>query len=1000
LSKWFVIIKMTLVAIILLAPWLFFDTALSLILNIMLIILIVLMDARHNLVVFTMALRYAIRRPTTTALVVGGLMVGTAIISASFAVSDTLDNLIVNQVTEGLGEVDFVVASPFATNYVYLNDTELQAILSDLGSTDWIEHVAQASLENAVVIDQRTGLSSLNNVALGVEGDMVANFGGFTIADEGPITTAPLPGGVFLPQSAALELDAAVGDQLLLVRGTNVLPLTLERIVTSDGLGGYQLSSGQFQSAPSIFVERSTLQSWTGNEGRNNLIFVTLLSEGKAHVSDARQQIQAVLDDRSDLGLEIVQDQQETLEDGRDALTSFTSLFFVFGSFSVIAGAALVLNIFTMLGEERKSEMGITRAVGMLRSTMGRLFIYEGVIYGAVAAGIGTLLGVVLAYIIILSVSGVFGFSGLSIADYFTFTPSGMAYSYLMGFLITITTVYVATGRISKMNIVRAIKNIPEPPVPIKDRRSFLIGVSMVMAGFLLTALGVVLENLGAAYSGLSLITLSLGLLIRRFVGDRLAWNAAALMTLGLWLGMAIGFKIFPFDEEIEMLVVAGLFMLVSLLLLVMFNSDAIIRFFTTVIRAKSSYRAVVRTAISYPLKAKVRTGLSIFIFGLVIFTVTILTMISGVLDYNIPIMVEETSGGFDTVAFTLDPRTVLDQDPWDRINASDGFLQKGNVSNIVALPTVGIRINGTREIAGGEETYQFDTIGLGVDRRFYTEGYYPLDKWDLSRFASEEEVWEGLLNNGSLAIIDGGMASNMNQFTSFSDNPGLVVGDSFRVIAFDGTITNITVVGVMKQSTLAGLFVNESTAYGSFKAQGLNRLLISYTPGLDAKEQSVLLEKDFLDVGMSTISVKALAEEITSSIDSIFTLFRAFLAMGLIIGIAGLGIITIRSIHERRLEIGMMRAIGFTKRMVVVNFALESAFISLLGIVAGTSLGIVVGYQLWNVALQSQDFVFVIDWQSIIIVGVLAFLATMLSVLPAARGASKVSPAEVLRFE
>jgi len=71
-----------------------------------------------------------------------------------------------------------------------------------------------------------------------------------------------------------------------------------------------------------------------------------------------------------------------------------------------------------------------------------------------------------------------------------------------------------------------------------------------------------------------------------------------------------------------------------------------------------------------------------------------------------------------------------------------------------------------------------------------------------------------------------------------------------------------------------------------------------------------------------------------------------------------------------------------------------------LLGIVAGSLLGILVGYQLFVESLQDLDFIFVIDWQPILIVALLAFGATMLSILPAARGASKVSPAEVLRFE
>ena len=62
--------------------------------------------------------------------------------------------------------------------------------------------------------------------------------------------------------------------------------------------------------------------------------------------------------------------------------------------------------------------------------------------------------------------------------------------------------------------------------------------------------------------------------------------------------------------------------------------------------------------------------------------------------------------------------------------------------------------------------------------------------------------------------------------------------------------------------------------------------------------------------------------------------------------------------------------------------------------------LGMLVGYQLYVEALESMDFVFVIDWKPILVVAALAFLATMLSILPAARGASRVAPAEVLRFE
>ena len=990
------ILKIALVIILLVLPWAYLGTAVSLIIDIALIVAVIVLDARKHRLVSVMAIRYALRRPATTALVVGGLLVGTAIVSATFAVSDTMDNLIVGQVTEGLGDVDMVIASEFASSYIFLNETGLEAVADDLSSLEGVRSVHLIASESAVVLNTRTGLSSLGCTAFGFSDEAAAAFGGFS--SEGvALQGAPSSGQVYLPSRLALDIDAAPGDTIMLMRGNSTLPLTVSEIIGTDGLGAYSLNGGGFSTSFSLFVNKTDMQIWTGNPGASNLMFVSL----NRQMAIDHQGIRAVLSSAAIDGLEIVQDRAEILKDGQEGLSSFISLFFVFGSFSVIAGMALVLNIFTMLAEERKSEMGITRAVGLSRAGLRRLFVYEGVVYAAFASALGTALGLLVAYVIILSVSGVFGFTGLDIASYFTFTPEGLAYSYLIGFAITMGTVYFATLRVSRMNIVRAIRNIPEPPVEAKDRRAFVTGLLMLGAGSVTVLAGVLLENLGACLSGVSLGTLSLGLIIRRFTGDRVAWNVAGALTLAIWLGEVAGLSMFPYDAEIEMLVVAGLFLLTSALILVMFNSDPIIRLFTAIVRARSSYRAVVRTAISYPLKAKFRTGLSIFIFGLVIFTVTILSMISGVMDHNIPIMVEETSGGFDTIAFTLDPRTVIDMDPWDRVNSTVDLLDGDNISSMVAMATVGVRVNDSVELGNGDVQYlEFDILALGVNREFYTEGYYPLGDWDRSRFQTEREVWEGIMANGSLAIIDGGMAGAMGGFMQYDDAESIVLNDSFTVVAWDGTRTNVTVVGVMKQSAMGGVFVNENAVYSSFKALGINRLLVSYADGLDPARQSMLLEKEFLDVGLSTISVKALAEEITSSVDSIFTLFRAFLAMGLIIGIVGLGIITIRSIYERRLEIGMMRAIGFTKGMVVTNFVLESAFISVLGIVAGSLLGILVGYQLWVESLQDMDFVFVIDWQPILTVGLLAFLATMLSILPAARGASKVSPAEVLRFE
>jgi putative ABC transport system permease protein len=212
--------------------------------------------------------------------------------------------------------------------------------------------------------------------------------------------------------------------------------------------------------------------------------------------------------------------------------------------------------------------------------------------------------------------------------------------------------------------------------------------------------------------------------------------------------------------------------------------------------------------------------------------------------------------------------------------------------------------------------------------------------------------------------------------------------------------VYNVTIIGIMKQSTFQGIFMREQAVRSEFGAMGASILLVQFRDDLDSSTQSILLEKTFLANGLQTVDIQALGRMITSLINSMLSLFEAFLGMGLIIGISGLAIITIRSIHERKLEIGMMRAIGYRKSMVVANFAIESGFISLLGILLGSILGVVVGYQLWQTTLEPNGFIWTLDLWPIFLVGTISFAATLLSVYPAARGASKVAPADVLRFE
>ena len=68
--------------------------------------------------------------------------------------------------------------------------------------------------------------------------------------------------------------------------------------------------------------------------------------------------------------------------------------------------------------------------------------------------------------------------------------------------------------------------------------------------------------------------------------------------------------------------------------------------------------------------------------------------------------------------------------------------------------------------------------------------------------------------------------------------------------------------------------------------------------------------------------------------------LIQGFMGLGLVVGVAALGVISARAVVERRQQIGVLRSIGFRREMVQAIFLLESSFVALTAIVVGRRSG------------------------------------------------------------
>jgi putative ABC transport system permease protein len=163
-------------------------------------------------------------------------------------------------------------------------------------------------------------------------------------------------------------------------------------------------------------------------------------------------------------------------------------------------------------------------------------------------------------------------------------------------------------------------------------------------------------------------------------------------------------------------------------------------------------------------------------------------------------------------------------------------------------------------------------------------------------------------------------------------------------------------------------------------------------------------IESTLLERGVQASSIRAVIDEQASLSTAFQYLFEGFMALGLVVGIAALGVIAFRTVVERRQQIGMLRAIGYTRRLVALSFFLESSFIALAGIGMGLILGSALSYNLMTsdefTGGGATEFDFRFPWGRILLISAVAYGASALMTLIPARAASRIAVAEALRYE
>jgi putative ABC transport system permease protein len=225
----------------------------------------------------------------------------------------------------------------------------------------------------------------------------------------------------------------------------------------------------------------------------------------------------------------------------------------------------------------------------------------------------------------------------------------------------------------------------------------------------------------------------------------------------------------------------------------------------------------------------------------------------------------------------------------------------------------------------------------------------------------------------------------------------GRIDGGERLDVDLGGRSVNFTVIGAQRQQYLGGIFVHEDQVRELFPAHGTS-VLVTVGEGQDPSQVADQLETDFQDLGLNAEDIRQQAVETQQQNARFYTVLQVFLGIGLVIGVASLGIVTAKAALEREHELGVMRAMGVPREHVTASLVGEALLTAILGIVPGLAVGIAAAYAAWLAFFADAGAAFSVPWTSIAILVGISLAATVASTIPPARKAAKKNTAKAVR--
>jgi putative ABC transport system permease protein len=240
----------------------------------------------------------------------------------------------------------------------------------------------------------------------------------------------------------------------------------------------------------------------------------------------------------------------------------------------------------------------------------------------------------------------------------------------------------------------------------------------------------------------------------------------------------------------------------------------------------------------------------------------------------------------------------------------------------------------------------------------------------------------------------------------SFAEKHDLAIGDTFQVTTAAGTPLELTVASLQAprsidklEPLLAKVAIPQAKFDEMFPRPRNLFSFVEIEGGATAQNTAALRSalQGFPELKLDTeagwVDVRA------GGLDMVLNLFYVLLALSVIVSLFGMVNTLILSVFERTRELGMLRAVGMTRRQVRRMVRQESVITALIGAAVGLPLGMFLAALVSN-ALADEGIGFQVPWGQLVAFTIVAVIAGVLAAIVPARRAAKLNVLRALQYE